>query len=102
VLDEMQKTNMAESAEAAESLLKLLANRFRLQILCALVEGEKSAGEIESMLDISQSAVSQHLARLRDKQVVATERRGQMVFYRLASIEVNAILSTLYLIYCNK
>ena len=98
----MQKTNMAESAEAAESLLKLLANRFRLQILCALVEGEKSAGEIESMLDISQSAVSQHLARLRDKQVVATERRGQMVFYRLASIEVNAILSTLYLIYCNK
>ena len=102
MLDEMQKTNMAESAEAAESLLKLLANRFRLQILCALVEGEKSAGEIESMLDISQSAVSQHLARLRDKQVVATERRGQMVFYRLASIEVNAILSTLYLIYCNK
>ena len=98
----MQKTNMAESAEAAESLLKLLANRFRLQILCALVEGEKSAGEIESMLDISQSAVSQHLARLRDEQVVVTERRGQMVFYRLASIEVNAILSTLYLIYCNK
>ena len=98
----MQKTNMAESAEAAESLLKLLANRFRLQILCALVEGEKSAGEIESTLDISQSAVSQHLARLRDEQVVVTERRGQMVFYRLASIEVNAILSTLYLIYCNK
>ncbi|MBF7074288.1 winged helix-turn-helix transcriptional regulator [Glaciecola sp. MH2013] len=93
---------MAQSAVAAESLLKLLANRYRLQIMCSLVDGEKSAGELEDMLDISQSAVSQHLAKLRDSKVVATEKRGQMVFYKLASVEVNAILSTLYLIYCNK
>ncbi|WP_229333586.1 metalloregulator ArsR/SmtB family transcription factor [Glaciecola sp. MH2013] len=102
MLTQEQKINMAQSAVAAESLLKLLANRYRLQIMCSLVDGEKSAGELEDMLDISQSAVSQHLAKLRDSKVVATEKRGQMVFYKLASVEVNAILSTLYLIYCNK
>jgi DNA-binding transcriptional ArsR family regulator len=57
-------------------------------------------GELESLLNISQSALSQHLAKLRESEVVATEKKGQMVYYRLASIEANAILSTLYLIYC--
>jgi DNA-binding transcriptional ArsR family regulator len=102
MLNDNQKYNMAENAENAEKLLKLLANRYRLQILCSLATGEKSAGELESEGDLSQSAISQHLAKLRESKVVTVEKRGQMVYYKLASIEVNAILSTLYLIYCNK
>ena len=102
MLNDNQKSNMAESAEKAEKLLKLLANKYRLQILCSLASGEKSAGELEEESVLSQSAISQHLAKLRESDVVAAEKRGQMVYYKLASIEVNAILSTLYLIYCNK
>lgn len=102
MLTELQKSTMADSAEAAEALLKLLANKYRLQILCALASGEKNAGDLESITDLSQSAISQHLAKLRASSVVVADKRGQMVFYKLASVEVNAILSTLYLIYCNK
>jgi len=102
MLNQDQKSNMAANAEQAEKLLKLLANKYRLQILCSLVSGEKSAGELESEGELSQSAISQHLAKLRDAEVVTAQKRGQMVYYKLASIEVNAILSTLYLIYCNK
>ncbi|WP_441004501.1 ArsR/SmtB family transcription factor [Pseudocolwellia agarivorans] len=102
MLDDKQKSNMAESAEKAEKLLKLLANKYRLQILCSLASGEKNAGELEEESDLSQSAISQHLAKLRESDVVIAQKRGQMVYYKLASIEVNAILSTLYLIYCNK
>lgn len=100
MLSEQQKAQMSDNAQRAEALMKLLANQYRLQILCTLVTGEKSAGELEDNLNISQSAVSQHLAKLRKAEVVVAEKRGQMIFYRLASMEVQAILSTLYLIYC--
>jgi DNA-binding transcriptional ArsR family regulator len=102
MLDDKQKSNMAESAEKAEKLLKLLANKYRLQILCSLASSEKNAGELEEESDLSQSAISHHLAKLRESDVVIAQKRGQMVYYKLASMEVNAILSTLYLIYCNK
>ena len=91
---------LAENAAKAEAVLKLLANQYRLRILCSLVDGEKSVSQLEEIVDLSQSALSQHLAKLRDANIVATDKRGQSVYYRLASMEVNAILSTLYLIYC--
>ncbi len=100
MLSKIQKYNMARSSENAERLLKLLANKHRLSILCSLTEGERSVGELEDCSSLSQSAMSQHLAKLRDAKIVMADKRGQMVFYKLASVEVNAILSTLYLIYC--
>jgi DNA-binding transcriptional ArsR family regulator len=102
MLNSEQKLTLAQNSEKAERLLKLLANRYRLSILCALSEGEMSVGELELISDLSQSALSQHLAKLRDDKLVSTDKRGQMVYYRIASVEVNAILSVLYLIYCNK
>lgn len=102
LLNDNEKAAMAANSEAAEQLLKLLANRHRLQILCRLVDGELSAGDIEGSSDLSQSAVSQHLAKMRTAGIIKAEKRGQMVYYRLASVEVSAILSTLYLIFCNK
>lgn len=101
MLNQEQKIKMARNAEQAEGLLKLLANKHRLSILCSLTEGAKCAGELELIVDLSQSALSQHLAKLREANVVSVEKKGQMVYYKLASVEVNAILSTLYLIYCN-
>lgn len=91
---------MAENAAAAEKMLKMLANQSRLRILCSLVSGEKSVNELEEYVELSQSALSQHLAKLRTEGIVSAEKRGQSVFYSLTSIEVSAILSTLYLIYC--
>lgn len=93
---------LQESAEAAATMLKMLASPARLMVLCRLVEGEASVGKLCEKTDISQSAISQHLAKLRAEGLVDSERKGQQVFYRLCSAEARAILSTLYIIYCQK
>jgi DNA-binding transcriptional ArsR family regulator len=93
---------MKSHAAEAAAMLKELANRSRLLILCQLIDGEKSVGELCRAIDLSQSAVSQHLARLRDARLVDTDKRGQMVYYRLCNMEAHALLSTLYLIYCKR
>lgn len=69
-------------------------------ILCSLVNGKKTVGELLEYVTLSQSALSQHLAKLRAAGLVVSEKRGQMVYYSLNSMEAQAILSTLYLIYC--
>ena len=91
---------MKRNAARAEAMLKELAHAGRLTILCSLAEGEKTVNQLAEIIDLSQSAVSQHLARLRAAKLVEAEKRGQMMFYRLSSPEAQAILSTLYLIYC--
>ncbi|HEU5047578.1 MAG TPA: metalloregulator ArsR/SmtB family transcription factor [Rickettsiales bacterium] len=91
---------MQRNAAKAEAMLKLLANAKRLMILCHLVKGEKSVGQLVEIIGLSQSALSQHLARMRDQGLVEADKQGQMVFYRICNPEVEAILSTLYLIYC--
>lgn len=91
---------MKRHASLAASMLKQIANTQRLVILCALVEGEKSVGDLAEHVHLSQSALSQHLAKMRASDLVDTEKRGQKIYYRLASPEARAILSTLHLIYC--
>ncbi len=91
----------AHAAEAA-GLLKELANPSRLLILCQLVGAERSVGELCQIVELSQSAVSQHLARLREAGLVGADKRGQMVYYRLSNMQAHALLSTLYLIYCKE
>ena len=91
---------MKSHAIEAAGMLKELANPCRLMILCQLVGTEKSVGELCQAIDLSQSAVSQHLARMREARLVDAEKRGQMVYYRLCDMKAHALLSTLYLIYC--
>jgi len=91
---------MQRNAAKAEAMLKLLANAKRLMILCYLVKGEKSVGQLADLVGLSPSALSQHLAKMRDLNMVEADKRGQMVYYRISNPEVEAILSTLYLIYC--
>ncbi len=91
---------MQRNAAKAEGMLKQLANAKRLMILCSLVGGEKSVGELAEIVGLSSSALSQHLAKMREAKLVDAEKRGQMVYYRISSMEAQALLSTLYLIYC--
>ena len=91
---------MQENAQQATKLLKSLANPSRLLVLCALVTREHTVGELEELTGLSQSAVSQHLARLRDDELVSTHREAQRIYYSLDNPEVTAILGTLHDIYC--
>jgi ArsR family transcriptional regulator, virulence genes transcriptional regulator len=89
----------AHAADAAH-LLKVLANEHRLGILCLLVEREMSVGEINARIDLSQSALSQHLAVLRNERLVTTRRDAQVIFYALADGPVHQIIETLHGVYC--
>lgn len=91
---------MKHNSAKAEAMLKMLANAKRLMILCHLIKGEKSVGQLAELVDLSSSALSQHLARMRDLKMVKANKKGQMVFYHISNPEVEAILATLYLVYC--
>ncbi len=92
---------LERKAGEAARLLKLLANEQRLLILCRLiVAGEMSVGDIATALELGQSALSQHLAKMRQDGVVATRREGQVVFYRIADKNVARVLGLLKSIYC--
>lgn len=84
----------------AVDMLKAMSNPSRLGILCQLCGGEMSVGEIAKNIDLSQSALSQHLAKLRDQKLVKTRREQQMIYYSLDSEEVEAIIGALYSLYC--
>lgn len=93
---------MQHNAAKAEALLKQMANASRLMVLCHLATGEKTAGELADFVGLSPSALSQHLTKLRAAGLVDSEKRGLMVFYRICSMEAQALLSVLYLAYCKK
>ncbi len=89
----------AKSREAAD-FLKSMANDRRLVVLCELVKGERSVGELEAVAGLSQSALSQHLARLREAKMVKTRRESQTVYYSLANHGVKRLIDVLYDLYC--
>jgi len=89
-----------KAGEAAQ-LLKLLANENRLLILCRLAMGrEMSVNDLADAVGLSQSALSQHLARMRDEGLLATRREAQTVFYRIANRNAERMLTLLKNIYC--
>ena len=92
---------MSQNADAAARLLKMLAHGQRLRVLCLLVNGERSVGQINELIDLSQSALSQHLAKLREEGLVATRRESQTIYYRLNSGPARRIIASLHAIYCD-
>ncbi|MEZ5499862.1 MAG: metalloregulator ArsR/SmtB family transcription factor [Steroidobacteraceae bacterium] len=92
---------MAPHAAQAGTLLRALANQQRLMILCLLSEAELSVGELNAQLPLSQSALSQHLAILREQGVVRARRDGQVIFYALLPGPAAQIVQTLHDIYCS-
>lgn len=95
-------SDMAGRANDAAAYLKTLAHEGRLMILCHLGTGEKSVGELESLLHIRQAAVSQMLARLRDEGLVATRREGKTIYYSLADDNTEQVIGLLYSLFCGK
>lgn len=97
----MSYDNMAANAAEAAGLLKLLANEKRLLVLCRLAElGEAPVGALAGDVGLSQSALSQHLARLREDGLVAPRREAQTVLYRIADPRAEQVLATLHAIFC--
>lgn len=93
--------DLSDQATEAATLLKSLANRHRLMILCALVEaGEMNVGAIEARGALSQSALSQHLAKLREQGLVTCRREAQTLHYRIADPRVEALLERLHSLFC--
>ena len=91
---------LRESAQQASDMLRALGNEYRLLILCHLLDGEQQVSGLLDKLDLSQSSLSQHLARLRHEGLVTTRRESQSIYYSLAGDEVRRILQVLYELYC--
>ena len=91
---------MHEHSEDAARLLKALANGNRLMILCLLYEGPRSVSQLNEVLPLSQSALSQHLAVLREEGLVSTKREAQTILYRIVSRQARRVVETLHGIYC--
>lgn len=87
-------------AEQVAALLAAMANSKRLLMLCTLMQGGRSAGELATLVGLNFSAASQHLARMRLQGLVRTRREGQAVIYTLESDAVRAVLETLYAVFC--
>jgi len=96
----LDPTAFAASASRATAFLKALANEKRLMILCQLGEGERTVGELVHLVGLEQSALSQHLARLREEGLVATRREAQSIHYRLDSPEVVDVIAVLARHFC--
>lgn len=96
----MEPALLAEKSDAAASLLTAMANPSRLMILCHLLNEELTVSDLAQRVRLNQSPLSQHLAKLRALGLVRTRREGQSIYYRLASPEVEAVLNTLYSLYC--
>lgn len=97
-MTDLSKTDLGEiekNATKAVGLLKALSNEKRLMIVCSISDGEKSVGELENVVGLSQSALSQHLARLRKDNLVRTRREAQTIYYALNDPQAQALLKCL-------
>ena len=94
-------SQMAVAAGKASELMKTLGHKDRLMVLCHLTSGEKSVGELAALLDIPQSPLSQHLARMRKEQLVKTRREAQTIYYSIARQDAARIVALLHELYCS-
>jgi DNA-binding transcriptional ArsR family regulator len=98
----MNVQRLQACAHEASTLLKAMSNEHRLLILGLLVKGERSVGELVQRIGLSQSALSQHLARLRRDNLVRTRREAQTIYYTVTSNEALAVLDRVYELYCSR
>ena len=93
-------SDMQLHAADAAGLMKALGNESRLMILCVLAEGERSVGDLNTVVPLSQSALSQQLARLRQQGLVKTRRESQTIYYSLSEGPADRVIKLLHDIYC--
>jgi DNA-binding transcriptional ArsR family regulator len=92
--------NMDANAERVAKFLKSIANRVRLRVLCCLMQGERSAGELSRSLGISQANLSQHLTWLKQEGLVTNRRDGTVIYYSLADDSIEPLMGVLYNMFC--
>ena len=92
---------LMKNARQASDFLKALSQESRLLVLCLLAERERSVSELEAILSIRQSALSQQLARLRYDDIVKTRRDGKQIYYSIADDDVRRVISLVYDIFCH-
>ena len=92
---------MAAAAACACELMKTLGHKDRLMVLCHLISGEKSVGQLAELLAIPQSPLSQHLARMRNEHLVTTRREAQTIYYSIASPEAARMVRLMHELYCS-
>lgn len=92
--------DLIPKAEEAELFLKALANAHRLMVLCELLKGEACVTDLQNAVDLSQSSLSQHLARLRQDDLVKTRRESRTIYYSLADDRVKRVIALLHEIFC--
>lgn len=98
----MEKNTLLEAAAKAATLLRTVGNEHRLIVLCLLVEhGELAVGALHEYVPLSQSAFSQHLAKMREEGLITFRRESQTLYYRIDNPDVLSLLATLKTIYCN-
>lgn len=95
-----EQQDLLDNAEDVAGLFKQLANPYRLMILCCLSDNELTVGDLNQSIDLSQSALSQHLAKLRDNNIVATRRVSQTIFYRIADTKIEELLDIVHQKFC--
>ena len=93
---------MASAAQKASELMKTLGHKDRLMVLCHLISGEKSVGELAGLLEIPQSPLSQHLARMRKESLVRTRREAQTIYYTIDSVEAARFVALMHELYCSE
>ena len=91
---------LKSSADRATSLMKALANRDRLLLLCQICQGERCVSELEEALNIQQPTLSQQLTVLREEGLVSTRREGKYIYYSVSDLKVLKVMEVLYSIYC--
>ena len=99
MINEQQK--LLENAQEVAAMLKQLSNPYRLMILCCLSDNELTVGDLNQLIDLSQSALSQHLAKLRESNIVTTRRESQTIFYRIANPKIEELLRVLHEKFCS-
>jgi len=93
---------MAVASTKASELMRTLGHKDRLMVLCHLITGEKSVGQLARLLDIPQSPLSQHLARMRKENLVTTRRDAQTIYYSIASSEAASMVALMHELYCSE
>mgnify|MGYP006080704567 CR=1 FL=1 len=96
----MDISTLQDNASTVAAILQQLGNENRLMIACTLIDNEMSVGELNKLIPLSQSALSQHLANLRKANLVSTRRQGQTIYYSMASAEVKQLMLALKQIFC--
>ena len=93
--------NSVDAPEQAARFLKSLAHRDRLKVLCVLLDNELSVAAIEAQVGASQSAISQHLGRLKDESIVARRRKGRQILYSISDPTERSLIEVLYVRFCS-